>query len=633
MVTWLLLLLIAGPILFGFGILLAPTREVRVGLTLVAAGVTAAAALYLSRWGPAYGGIFVPSHALPILLDWLMIAAVIAIGWTSRNTPVLIMGVVQACIGLVLEFHPRAPQAMPQPEFVFDQLSLMLVLITSVVGALVLVYAIGYMDRHEHHGPHSQASQGQFFFFLTAFLGAMNGLVLANDLRWLSAFWEATTLCSFFLIGHDRTPEANQSARRAIIINVFGGMILQTGWLISVLNGSGDSLIAFNQAQALIPVAFLVVAALTKSAQLPFQSWLLGAMLAPTPVSALLHSSTMVNAGVYLVMRMAPGFGGTRLATVIAMAGAFTFMAASALAVGQSNGKKVLAYSTIANLGLIITCAGMSTPLGYAAAFLLIVFHAITKGLLFICMGTIEQAIGSRDIEDMHGLMNKMPFTTVIAIVGMIAMLMPPFGVLLGKWIAIESAVHLPVVMLLVIIGSALTVVFWAKWLGRIVTVSYHQKYVMEDLPPVMSGSMLTLGVATLLSGFLAYPLFENFIKPLARVLYPLSSRTDASWKMLEMTESFMTWPIYALAILLVGSLLLTLMAVDENRLRKPFLCGENIADSALTYEFRSIMDRGEVAMMRSYYFSSIFGEENVSAWANPMAVALILSLFGVIAI
>jgi len=633
MVSWLLLVLIAGPILFGLGIFLAPSREIRVGLTLAAAGVTAAAALYMARWGPEYGGIFVPSHAVPILLDWAMIIAVIAIGYTTRHTAVLVMGIVQAAMGIALEALPRAAETQVQPAFMFDQLSLMLVLITSVVGALVLVYAIGYMERHEHHGPHSQASQAQFFFFLTAFLGAMNGLVLANDMRWLSAFWEATTLCSFFLIGHDRTPESDGSARRAILINVFGGMILQAGWLLAVTNGQGDSLVSFNQSHALIPLAFLVVAALTKSAQLPFQSWLLGAMLAPTPVSALLHSSTMVNAGVYLVMRMAPGFGGTRLATVVAITGAFTFMAASALAVGQSNGKKVLAYSTIANLGLIVTCAGMSTPLGYAAAFLLIVFHAITKGLLFICMGTIEQAIGSRDIEDMHGLMTKMPFTTVIAIIGMVAMLMPPFGVLLGKWIAIEAAVQSPVVMLLIIIGSALTVVFWAKWLGRIVTVSYHQKYTMEDLPPVMSGSMATLGVATLLSGFLAFPLFERFIKPLARELYPLSSRTDASWKMLEMTESFMTWPIYALAILLIGSLLLTFKTVDEDRLRKPFLCGENISDGGLTYEFRSIMDRGEVAMMRSYYFSSIFGEQNVCAWAYPVSVALILSLFGVIAI
>ncbi|MBP7635415.1 NADH-quinone oxidoreductase subunit L [Candidatus Ozemobacteraceae bacterium] len=633
MVSWLLLVLIAGPILFGLGILLAPARELRVGLTLAAAGVTAAAALYLSRWGPAYGDIHVASHALPILLDWLMIAAVIAIGYFTRHTAVLVMGVVQAVMGLALEFLPRAPQTVSQAAFVFDQLSLMIVLITSVVGALVLVYAIGYMERHEHHGPHGQASQGQFFFFLTAFLGAMNGLVLANDMRWLSAFWEATTLCSFFLIGHDRTPESEQSARRAILINVFGGMCLQAGWLLAVYKGNGDALTSFNQAHALVPLAFLAVAAMTKSAQMPFQSWLLGAMLAPTPVSALLHSSTMVNAGVYLVMRMAPGFGGSRLATVIALAGAFTFMAASALAVGQSNGKKVLAYSTIANLALIITCAGMSTPLGYAAAFLLIVFHAITKGLLFICMGTIEQAIGSRDIEDMHGLMKKMPYTTVIAIVGMIAMLMPPFGVLLGKWIAIETAVHSPVVMLMIILGSALTVVFWAKWLGRIVTVSYHHTYTMEELPPVMSGSMLVLGIATLASGFLAFPLFENFIKPLAQVMYPVSSLTDASWKMLQMTESFMTWPIYVLAILLVGSVLLTFGAVDDGKLRRPFMCGENVTDCQLTYEFRSIMDRREVAMSRSYYFASVFGEEAVTSWANPVALALILSLFGVIAI
>ena len=137
-------------------------------------------------------------------------------------------------------------------------------------------------------------------------------------------------------------------------------------------------------------------------------------MVAPTPVSALLHSSTMVKAGVYLVLRLSPAFAGTMLAGIVSLTGAFTFVAASALACGQSNGKKILAYSTIANLGLIIACAGMATPAAITAAILLIIFHAVSKGLLFLCVGTIEQHIGSRDIESMRGLYKIMPRVAVI---------------------------------------------------------------------------------------------------------------------------------------------------------------------------------------------------------------------------
>ena len=177
----------------------------------------------------------------------------------------------------------------------------------------------------------------------------------------------------------------------------------------------------------------------SKSAQLPFQSWLCGAMVAPTPVSALLHSSTMVKAGVYLVLRLSPAFAGTMLAGIVSLTGAFTFVAASALACGQSNGKKILAYSTIANLGLIIACAGMRPRRPSPPPFCSSSSTRVSKGLLFLCVGTIEQHIGSRDIESMRGLYKIMPRVAVITLFGIVTMMLPPFGALLAKWIAHRS--------------------------------------------------------------------------------------------------------------------------------------------------------------------------------------------------
>ena len=166
-----------------------------------------------------------------------------------------------------------------------------------------------------------------------------------------------------------------------------------------------------------------------------------------------------------------PAYVDTFLSTGVAICGAFTFVTCAALAIGQSNGKKILAYSTISNLGLIICCAGINTPLALTGAVLLIVFHAVSKSLLFLCVGTIEQAIGSRDIEDMRGLYAKYPRTALITIIGILTMLLPPFGVLMGKWMAIEAGADTNIfVVTMLALGSALTVVYWARWGGSLMS-------------------------------------------------------------------------------------------------------------------------------------------------------------------
>ena len=194
------------------------------------------------------------------------------------------------------------------------------------------------------------------------------------------------------MIAHDLTKEAIGNAARALWMNSIGG----TALIIADDPPVGEwrpecpvpgqhhqqqvhSLSSCTGGSAVVPVALLCFTGMIKAAQMPFQSWLLGAMVAPTPVSALLHSSTMVKAGVYLVLRLAPAFAGTSLSVMVALVGAFTFMAASGLAISQTTGKRVLAYSTIANLGLIIACAGINTPLAITAAILLIIFHAVPR--------------------------------------------------------------------------------------------------------------------------------------------------------------------------------------------------------------------------------------------------------------
>lgn len=637
--TLLLLLLIAGPVVLGLLALAAPGRVARSAVVTLAAALTAAAGILLATRGSLFAALTVTlapwTSWAAFGLEALLCLVILIIGLRARNWMICVLAAVQ--LGLVLSgpFLP-ATHGESAPQFIIDPLSIILVLVVSVVGAAIVFYALGYMKKHAEHAPATARGNGVFFFFLVGFLGVMNGLVLANDLRWLSAFWEATTLCSFFLIGHDGTDEARRNAQRALLINTFGGAAMVLAGVVMAIHGT-ESLTGISEMHmagfAQLAMLLLCLAAFTKSAQMPFQSWLLGAMVAPTPVSALLHSATMVKAGSYLVLRLAPAFAGTTLMTIVAVAGAFTFAATSALAISQSNGKKVLAYSTIANLGLIVTCAGIGTPLAYAAALMILCFHAISKGLLFLCVGTIEQSVGSRDIEDMGGIMRTMPLTTLLALAGMVSMLAPPFAMLLSKWLAIEAAIHSPMILVLLVAGSAFTVLFWAKWIGRIQTVSYHEKYQIEKLPLSMSSMMLVLGIGVLVAGVVAIPLFRGEFAPITKATFPLATLT--AQRVLEQAGSLMTLPIFVFLGLALVAWYVSARRFREANVRAPFLCGENVhvEGEPATYMFRGIMDKPDKAWSTSYYLRSLFAEERLTPWANLLAAMILLTLFGVLGV
>ena len=226
-----------------------------------------------------------------------------------------------------------------------------------------------------------------------------------------------------------------------------------------------------NPGMVVLPVTALAFAGLTKAAQMPFHTWLLGAMVAPTPTSALLHSSTMVKAGVFLLIKLAPIMMACPVPSVmVILVGGLTFLFCSFMAISQSNAKRVLAYSTIANLGLIVACAGVGTPEAVWAAAFLVLFHAIAKSLLFLCVGTAEHHIGSRDIEDMDLLFERMPRLARFMMLGILCMFIAPFGMLLAKWATLVSFADTGQVALIVLLafGSAATFMFWAKWLGKL---------------------------------------------------------------------------------------------------------------------------------------------------------------------
>lgn len=580
-------------------------------------------------------------------LDFLLFCYIGYIGIKHKKAIVVVLSVLQFIPWVLFEiFGVFGKVNEPEQAFVIDHLSLIMIMLVSIIGPIVSFFGLGYMKEHEHHLHLKVSRQPRFFMILFIFLGAMNALVMTDNLSWMYFFWEVTTLCSFLLISHDGTEIAIKNGLRALWINSVGGVafiiaILMVNSSLKTLSIQAISNSGMQGLSGMMPIALglLCVAGFTKSAQFPFQSWLLGAMVAPTPVSALLHSSTMVKAGVFLVVRIAPAFSGTILGQLVAVAGGFTFVAASAIAISQSNAKKVLAYSTIANLGLIICCAGIGTRISLAAAVMLMIFHAVSKGLLFLCVGTIELGIGSRDIEDMQGLFKKMPFTTVITVIGQISMLLPPFGVLITKWMAIETAVHLPLVLLFIILGSALTVVFWSKWIGIILTMSYKPKYKMEKLAFSIKAALSVLITLVMAASIGIVPLFNEFIKPQVAAFNiadkeALSGTGMGVW--LEKVNhavygGFASIMFFAVILILMVAIPIISNRIKPSRLKPPYLCGENVDNDLRGLQFVSPGDKVESVVVRNYYMESVFGENKLTFWLNLAAGAIIIIMLGVV--
>jgi multicomponent K+:H+ antiporter subunit A len=305
-----------------------------------------------------------------------------------------------------------------------DGLAWVLAGLITGIGFLVVLYARYYMSPAD--------PVPRFFSSLLSFMGAMLGIVLSGNLIQLVFFWELTSLFSFLLIGYwHQKPQARDGARMALIVTAAGGLCLFAGVLVlghivgsydlDRVLASGDVI----RAHALYTPALVLIllGALTKSAQFPFHFWLPHAMAAPTPVSAYLHSATMVKAGVFLLVRLWPALGGTHeWLWLVASTGLITFILGAFLALFQQDLKGLLAYSTISHLGLITLLIGLDTPLGQIAAIFHIMNHATFKASLFMAAGIIDHETGTRDIRHLSGLRRFMPITATLAMVAAAAM-------------------------------------------------------------------------------------------------------------------------------------------------------------------------------------------------------------------
>ncbi|WP_424973005.1 monovalent cation/H+ antiporter subunit A [Dinoroseobacter sp. S76] len=372
---------------------------------------------------------------------------------------------------------PWLPQLGLSASFFLDGLGLLFALMITGVGLLITLYARFYLSGED--------PMGQFYTYLLLFQGAMLGIVLSDNILLLLIFWELTSLSSFLLIGYwKHLPEGRQGARMALTVTGAGGLAMIGGMLIlGNIVGSfnlTDILVAGDQIRAsewYLPALILILlGAFTKSAQFPFHFWLPHAMAAPTPVSAYLHSATMVKAGVFLMARMWPALAGTDAwFYIVATTGLITMVLGAAIALFKDDLKALLAFSTVSHLGLLTMLLGFGTQAAAVAAVFHIINHLTFKAALFMTAGIVDHETHTRDIKRLGGLRHLMPITFAIGTVAALSMAgIPLFNGFLSKEMMLEEAAHTGwagshyAVPVLATIGALLSVAYSFRFISHV---------------------------------------------------------------------------------------------------------------------------------------------------------------------
>ncbi|MDB2406918.1 putative monovalent cation/H+ antiporter subunit A [Jannaschia sp.] len=412
-----------------------------------------------------------------------------------------------------------------------DGLSLTFALLITGIGTLVTLYSSSYLGGHVHFS--------RFVCYLLAFMTGMLGLVLSDNLLALFVFWEVTTISSYLLIGFNADEaKSRRNALQALLVTGTGGLAFLAG-IILLATASGTfelSEIEGSLAEhpLYLPIFLLVVAgAFTKSAQVPFHFWLPNAMAAPTPVSAYLHSATMVKGGVYLLARMNPTLGGTDMwFWTLTIFGGVTAVFASVLAIKQVDIKQVLAYTTLMALGTLVMFIGLGTSEAIKAAMTFLLVHSFYKASLFLMIGVVDHGTGTRDARVLRGLFKAMPFTALAAALAALSMAgVPPLFGFIGKEFLYKASLDADMGMLWVtgcaFLASALMfaaagIVAWRPFTGRLAEtpIKPHEGPWAMLLGPLL---MACLGLA--LGLFPDYA--EALVRPAALAVYGAPVEVD----------------------------------------------------------------------------------------------------------
>ncbi len=628
---YLIIVIICFPFLSALLLSLLKNNTARQIVTYVSSGAiicmaVAFAAMYFTSGMPHlafFEQTKIVDYAM-IGIEIFLMALVTALSFKYKQYYAAVLSIVQTVLVIWFELGGKAPHNEIYKMYV-DQLTVVMVLIVAVVGTLITVYACGYMKDYHNHHTEFKDRRTYFFALLYVFLGAMFGLVLSNSLIWMYFFWEITSVVSFLLIGYTRTKEAIHNCFKALWMNLLGGCGFAVAIVIAGIQfGVSDlqGLLLCDGNVIVIPVIMLSFAALTKSAQLPFSKWLLGAMVAPTPSSALLHSATMVKAGVYLLLRLSPVLADTYAGTMVSLIGGFTFLIMSMLAITVSDGKKVLAYSTISNLGLITACAGVGREETVWAGMFLLIFHAVSKSLLFQTVGAIENATGSRDIETMHGLVRRHPYLAWTLVIGIAGMFLAPFGMLISKWAALKAFIDSGsiVLILFVCFGSATTLFYWTKWMATVLA-SKNNDVKAKNTTSVNQWFSILLHSAFMIVLCFVFPMISS------KIIIPYIHQVFNNAYQVITNDNIVIMMIMIVAIFVIPGV--SWLSAKQTKYRKVdrYINGVNAGDQM---NYIDSMGERKRFFLANWYMEDIFGEKRL--W-NPSIVISILVIVSLVVI
>lgn len=503
--------LIVTPLLFLF---FAFINSVKIRNTFVIASVCFLALLSFYIFFDASHVDFVLPHIfhkLFIVLDVLLLGYFLHQGIVKKSKLVSSLAVLQIVLYLIVL---NLPSTLLSSDILIDKISTVMYLVINVVGGLIIIYALGYIESEKFGRLKKNAFIAMLFFFLSV----MNFIVSTNNIEIFFMLFEMTTLCSYVLIGYRADEISNKNAIQALWMNQIGGVAILVALIFSITHYETlyfDKLISHVDSAYLLPIVFLAVASFVKGASIPFDKWLLGAMVAPTPVSAILHSATMVKIAPFLMIKLSFAMNGF-LSTGVAMFGSFVFFSASLLALSKDYFKEILGLSTIALLALMMTLAAIGTPEAINACLVLIVFHAVSKAMLFLQMGILEKQNHLKYVQDINSLISFSPLVVFFIVMGFASLTLPPFGAFVGKLMAIEFIAKeilthplYALVLVFVALGSTFLTLLYFKVLTKLFTKDMDETQPMQKMPKLFFIPSFVLFLLLIFSTFVVYKLGE----------------------------------------------------------------------------------------------------------------------------
>jgi len=463
---------------------------------------------------PVAGAFILPAAgAISVRLRNLLALAFVSVSFVAAS-----MALPSAMSGRPYSFNISLPLNLSF-GFLGDGLAIFMAMVSSFVGAVIVFYSFGYISHYK--------CQDEYYLMVVLFIGSMMGIVLSSNLIFLYLFWEISAICCWRLIGFFREKEYVMRADKAFLITVFGALVMLLGFIMIYQQyGTFDLTVLRGKAIPDAAVLLILFGIFSKSATLPLHTWLPDAGVAPSPVTSLLHAAVLVKIGVYVFARLFLinfDIGQVWHTVVPVVAGASALVSAGA-AIIETDLKRIIAYSTVSQIGFIFLGLAAGSELAIAGGLLYILMHGMAKAGLFLCAGIVEQNAGTKDITKMGGFIATMPVTAITFIICAFSVMgIPPFGGFFSKYMVISGSVYAghPWIALAFVMGAVLTVIYLLRVFTSVFLGQAKMKNIKEGSVSMLASVVILAGLSAAAGIFVNYPsgIVQSIVQQMAVVI------------------------------------------------------------------------------------------------------------------